>query len=151
MNSTRNTPARVDSRKESSTVRRAAVVVPAAIAALAVWVVAVPILGKSLTVQFGPDRPVQEVGPVSVFVTALVAGLVAWASLAGLERLLKHATTIWISAAVVVLLASLSAPLTSGTSSVARVTLIVLHLVVGAILISGLPGAKSSPPTTETS
>ena len=150
MNSTRNTPARVDGRKESSSVRRAASVVSAAIAALTVWVVTVPILGKSLTVQFGPDRPVQEVGPVSVFVTALVAGLVAWASLAGLERLLKRARTIWISAAVVVLLASLSTPLTSGTSSVARVTLIVLHLVAGAILISGLPGAKSNP-TTETS
>lgn len=128
---------------------RATVVLLAAIAALAVWVVAVPILGTSLAVQSSNSDPVREIGPVAVGVTALVAGLAAWVSLAGLERLSNRGNAIWVTIAVVVLAASMFGPVASGTSTAAQATLVLLHLAVGAVLISGLPGATGDRPRAE--
>lgn len=142
MDRTRKKSGRVGTWSGSFPIPPAADVAVGVLAALAVWVVAVPLLGVSLAVQFSAGTAVQEVGLVSVGATALVGGLVAWVSLAGVERLVKSARTVWIGVAVLVLFVSLIAPMTSGTSTGAKVTLTVMHLVVGAILIWGMHGAK---------
>lgn len=108
-----------------------------------------PVLGTSLAVQFSSGDPVREIGPVAVGVTALVAGAAAWVSLAGLERLLNRGSAIWVTIAVVVLAASMFGPVASGTSTAAQATLVLLHLAVGAVLISGLPGATDNCPRAE--
>ena len=63
---------------------RALAVLGATAAALAVWVVAVPLAGVDLAARTGATE--QPVGPGAVAVSALLAGLAAWALLAVLER-----------------------------------------------------------------
>ena len=56
-----------------------------------------------------------------------------------LERLVpRHALTAWTVVAVVVLMLSLSGPLTAATNAAVAIALVLMHLVVGAVLIMGL-------------
>ncbi|MEH0845411.1 DUF6069 family protein [Micromonospora sp. CPCC 205711] len=114
---------------------RALAVLAATVAALVVWVVAVPLAGVDLVARSGAaDR---RVGPGAVVVTTVVAGLAGWALLALLERLTGRARVVWTGIAVAVLLVSLLGPLTGGVGAPATVTLLVLHLAAG-LLIPGL-------------
>ena len=65
---------------------RALGVLGAVAAALAVWLVADPILGADMTVT-QPGRDAIEVGIGPVVFMSLVAALLGWASVAVLERL----------------------------------------------------------------
>ncbi|MFI6743052.1 DUF6069 family protein [Nonomuraea sp. NPDC050451] len=105
-------------------------------AALAVWALAVPLAGTALTVRTGGGT--QTVGPVSVVVASLVAGLAGWALLAVLERRAARPGRSWTITALVVLVLSLSGPLGSAVGAAATLVLILLHLVVGAVLVAGL-------------
>ncbi|MEU4159125.1 DUF6069 family protein [Actinoplanes sp. NPDC026670] len=117
---------------------RAATVVIGAASALLLW--AVDSWGDiALTVRQGDT--IQQVGPLAVVVTALLAGAAAWALLAVLERTVRHPARIYRIIASIALLISLAGPL-SGTDLGTRLALLGLHLTVGGALIIGLPGRR---------
>jgi len=118
---------------------RALTVGGAVIAALAVWVVAVPLLGLHLMVRFGSGSP-QTVGVDFVVGASLLASLVGWGLLAMPERRTSRARTIWTVVAIAVLLVSLSLPLTAGTIASTKAVLAVMHVAAAAVLIPGLRG-----------
>jgi hypothetical protein len=113
------------------------VVLGAVVAALAVWVVADPVAGATVTVH--QDGGAEAVGVRAVTVTALGAGLLGWALLAVLERFIRRSRAVWTVTAVVVLALSLLAPFVYGQDTATRVALAAMHLAVGAVLIAGLP------------
>ena len=114
---------------------RALAVLVATAAALAAWVVAVPLAGVDLAVRNGGTE--QPVGPGAVAVSALLAGLAAWALLAVLERFTRRARSIWTGVAVAVLLVSMVAPLSGGVGTAAKLTLALMH-VAAALVIPAL-------------
>lgn len=116
---------------------RALTVLAAVAAAVASWVVAVPLAGADLAVT--QDGRSAEVGAPMVVAFSLVASLAGWALLALLERGLRdRAGRIWTTIAGVVLVLSLIPPLTVEASTGTRLTLAAMHVVVGAVLIAGL-------------
>lgn len=111
-------------------------VLAATVATLLGWVVAVPLAGVALVARSGAGE--QRVTPLAVAVSTLLAGLAGWALLALLERVTGRARAVWTAVAVLVLLLSLLGPLGGGAGGPATVTLLVLHLVAGAVLVPGL-------------
>jgi hypothetical protein len=124
---------------------RAISVAAASLTAVAVWAVAVPLLGTNLLVRFG-SAPAQGVGIESVVGASLAASLLGWVSLTFLERHTPRARTIWSRIAIVVLLVSLSLPLGAGATISSKAALALMHLAVAAVLIPGL--RRNSPPET---
>lgn len=120
----------------NKSLRRPLTVGGAAVAALVVWAVAVPLAGVALTVRMGGGP--QEVGPVSVVVASLVIGLAGWALLAVLERVASRPGRVWTVVALAVLVLSLLGPLGGAVGGGAMSVLIVMHLVVGGVLVGGL-------------
>jgi Family of unknown function (DUF6069) len=117
--------------------RRASTVAAAVLAAVIVWLVAVPVAGLELRVLLG--GAIQEVGIGSVVTVSLLATLIGWGLLALLERLLPaRARTAWTAIAGSVLVLSLAGPLTGGTTPAVAATLALMHLAVGAVMILGL-------------
>lgn len=132
-------PTTTASRAPGGTRRRAATAGAAVLAAVAVWVVAVPVLGQEPAVEsWSGDAPMSVPVPM-VIVMSLVAALAAWALLAILEKLTSRARTLWIAIASVVLLASLVMPLTAAVDAGSAVALAGMHVAVGAVLIPLLP------------
>jgi hypothetical protein len=118
--------------------QRVLTVAAAVVAAVLAWLVAVPIFGIDLLVRPGGGAA-QQVGLGSVVAVSLLASLLGWGLLALLERLVsRRALTAWTVVAVVVLMLSLSGPLTAATSAAVAIALVLMHLVVGAVLIMGL-------------
>ncbi|MFG1698810.1 DUF6069 family protein [Nonomuraea sp. NPDC049309] len=117
-------------------IRRLLSVLVAAASALVVWALAVPVAGVALTVRMGGGT--QVVGPMSVIVAGLAAGLAGWGLLAVLERSASRPGRVWTFVAVAVLILSLLGPLGSAVGGAATAVLIVMHLVVGAVLLAGL-------------
>ncbi|MCF6467723.1 hypothetical protein FAF44_04765 [Nonomuraea sp. MG754425] len=111
-------------------------VVGAPAAALAVWALAVPVAGTTLTVRTGAGT--QPVGPGSVLVASLLAGLAGWALLAVLERFVSRPGRTWTIVALTVLVLSLLGPSGSAVGAAAMLVLALMHLVVGAVLVLGL-------------
>jgi hypothetical protein len=114
-------------------------VLAAPLGALLIWLVAVPAVGLDLTA--GADaRPITA---ITVVVVATVAGLAA----TGLAMLLSRRTSrprrSWLIVAGAVLLLSLTGPL-SATSAGVGVTLVAMHLLVGAIVIIGIGGTVNA-------
>jgi len=109
----------------------------ATLAAVAIWAIEVPLLGIRLRTQYGNAAP-QSVGIDSVVLSSLAASLVGWGLLAILERRFARARAIWTGIAIAVLLASLSVPLSAGTTTTAKVSLAMMHLAVAAVLIPTL-------------
>lgn len=116
---------------------RALGVAGAVLAAVAVWAIAVPLLGAHLTIRFGTGAA-QDVGIGYVVGASLVASLAAWGLLALLERRTARARSVWTGVAVVVLVVSLSLPLTAGTTTSATTALALMHVAVAAVLIPTL-------------
>jgi Family of unknown function (DUF6069) len=113
--------------------RRPLAVLAATAGAVAVWVVA-QLAGAELRVK-PPGQEALVISLPVVVITVLVVGAAGWGLLALLERLTSRAVTIWTWTAVVVLLLSLSGPLTAEATNATRGWLIGMHLAVGAILI----------------
>lgn len=113
---------------------RALGVVGAVAAAVAVWAIAVPLLGVELLVRFGTGAP-ESVGIAYVLGASLIGSLAGWALLVLLERRTSRARTIWTAIAVVAVLLSLSLPLYAGVSTSTKITLAVMHAGVAAVLI----------------
>lgn len=121
----------------NTTIRRLLLtVIGAPAAALAVWALAVPVAGTTLTVRMGDGT--QPVGPAPVVVASLLAGLAGWTLLAVLERFAPRPARIWTITALIVLALSLFGPAGSAVGIVATLVLILLHLIVGAVLVPGL-------------
>lgn len=109
----------------------------AALAAVAVWVIAVPMLGANLAIRFGQGAE-QVVQLGFVVAGSLVASLVGWALLVLLERRNRRGAAIWTILAVAFLLVSLVFPVIAGTTATTALTLILMHIAVGAVLIPWL-------------
>ena len=122
---------------------RALSVAGAVIAALAVWVIAVPILGAHLTIRFGSGAP-ETIGFALVAGASLLGSLGGWGLLALLERRTPRARTIWTGVAVIVAIASLGLPLTAATTTSTEVALGAMHLAVAAVLIPALRWTSSA-------
>lgn len=121
--------------------RRLATMGVAVIGAALVWLVATQAFGVELRAPaFDDDQTGAQIGVGAVLFVSLLAGSAAWGLLALLERVTAaRARLLWTVAAAVVLVLSLGGPLSgSGTTGDARATLVALHLVVGAVLITGL-------------
>jgi membrane-associated HD superfamily phosphohydrolase len=116
---------------------RALGVAAAALAAVAVWVVAVPLLGADLTVRFGHGAA-QTVQVSFVIATSILASLLGWALLAILEKRTRRAVAIWTGIALVTALLSLLFPILAGITTSTKITLAMMHLTVAAILIPAL-------------
>ena len=116
---------------------RALSVAGATLAAAGVWVVAVPLLGAHLLIRFGAGAP-QTVGIGLVVGASLVASLCAWGLLALLERRTSGARTVWTRVAGVVLLVSLTLPLTAGVAPSTKAALALMHVAAAAILVPSL-------------
>jgi lysylphosphatidylglycerol synthetase-like protein (DUF2156 family) len=112
---------------------RALAALGAAAAALAVWMVAVPLAGTELTVRL--NGVPQELGPGTVVITSLLGGLAGWALLAVLERFGRRPRRTWTAIAVVVLVLSLAGPLGNGVHTATTIALAGMHLAVGVVLI----------------
>ena len=128
-----------DVQRASAHVRRNRIlgVAGATLAAVAVWTIEVPLLGSRLQTQFGNAAP-QGVGIASVVLSSLAASLAGWGLLAILERRLARARTIWTGIAIAVLLASLSVPVSAGTTTTTKFALAIMHVAVAAVLIPTL-------------
>ncbi|BBH69817.1 hypothetical protein ACTI_65020 [Actinoplanes sp. OR16] len=120
---------------------RAITVAAGAAGALLLWAVNVPWGGLDLTVRQG--GAVQEIGPVAVVVTALLAGFAAWGLLAVLERLSARPVPTYRIIASILLVISLAGPLGSAIGLSSTLVLVGMHVTVGAALIIGLPGRRN--------
>ncbi len=86
---------------------RALAVIGAGLAAVAVWTVAVLVLGVELHVSTGRgESGVRTIGPASVTAVSLLVSLLGWGLLALLERRTARARRIWTIIAFGVLLLS---------------------------------------------
>src|SRR5258708_28705823 len=106
---------------------RALGVAGAVLAAVAVWAVAVPVLGISLLIRFGNTAP-EGVGLPAVAGGSLVLSLLGLGLLVALEKLSANARTIWTSVAAVALAASLGLPLVAATTQATMGALAVMHV-----------------------
>jgi Family of unknown function (DUF6069) len=106
-------------------------------AAVAVWVVAVPLLGLHLIVRFGNGSP-ETVGVDFVIGASLIGSLLGWALLALLETRTTRARRIWTVLAIAVLLVSLSLPLSAGVAGATKAALALMHVAIAAVLIPTL-------------
>lgn len=112
-----------------------------AVAALLVWVVAVPLAGADLRAAVAGTEQAIVVG--AVIASALIQGAIGWAVLALLERFLARARTVWlVLAALVLVLTGVNAVVAAENTETA-VWLNVMHLAVAAVLVPVL--ARTSP------
>lgn len=117
---------------------RVITVLAAVVAAVVVWLLAVPVLGNELLVPQGGGKEPFEISVPFVVISALLPALAGWGLLALLERRTSRARTVWTVVALVALLVSF-APLTNGDiESSTRLWLGLMHLAVAAVLIPGL-------------
>jgi hypothetical protein len=114
----------------------------AILAAVVVWVIAVPLLGVHLLIRFGSGAP-ETIGVDYVVGATLIASLVGWGLLATLERRTPRAPAIWTVVAVVALLISLSLPLTAGTTTGSKAALALMHVAAAVVLIPVLRGGSA--------
>ena len=129
-------PGRVTAPSRRQLRSRGFAVIAAVLAALVVWSIAVPLLGVQLTVHKSPGgSDLQTVGPAFVLVVSLLASLLGWGLLAVLERRTRRAGIVWTVVAGAVLLLSLAGPLTAAVTTGGKVSLVLLHLSVAAVLI----------------
>jgi hypothetical protein len=131
---TRNAPALPD-RKQSRA--RALSVAGGALAAVAVWIIEVPLIGVGLSIRFGGGHP-RTIGIGPVIGVSLTASLLGWLLLAVLDNRTPRARAAWTSAALVLLAASLALPLTAATTTAATAGLILMHAAVAAVVIPSM-------------
>jgi hypothetical protein len=138
MTQTLNRAAPAATRATRTWGRRAITLGLAVAAGLAVWLVSDPLLGIDLSV--GTGETARTVGPPSIVVAALLAGGAGWALLALLERRLPRGRRVWRVTAWTVLVLSLLGPVSAGATGGVFVSLIAMHVAVGATLALGLAG-----------
>lgn len=113
-------------------------------AAVIVWGIA-ELAGLHLKQPGFGSRAATPLNAGFVISISLIAALASWALLAALEHATARAKGIWTTVAVVFLLLSLGGPFSGhGVSTGNRLVLGLTHLLVGAIVITGLPRAGTS-------
>ncbi|TDC40397.1 hypothetical protein E1211_01150 [Micromonospora sp. 15K316] len=117
--------------------QRALGVLLAALAAVLIWVVAVPLAGVDLDATMAEGQAPTRINLGMVVAAALIISLLGWALLALLERVSRHGLRIWVIVAVVFLLLSLAGPTMAETGG-AMVALALMHLAVGGVLIAAM-------------
>ncbi len=137
----RDTPARLRRAGRARRTRLLAVL-GAAAASLAVWAIAGPLADVELRVHLGPRT--EHVGPAAVIIASTLAGLVAWALLALLERFTPRARAAWTATVLVALALSLAGPLSAGITTPGRLALAGMHVATAAVLLAALPGRQLS-------
>lgn len=140
-------PQDLASGRAATRLRRAGIILIAVAAAMADWFISARLIGVDLVVNQGyGDQPIQ---PVLVAAAPILSGLFGWLLLTILERAVpRHAAVSWRIIAAVVLAGSLLSPVTMAQSLPTMITLLSMHLLVGAILIIGLPvsgGTEEAP------
>lgn len=120
----------------SSTRIRVVVIAAAAAGAAVTWLVARTSIGDPLTVSFNGTQ--QNVNVVSAILVATLAGALGWVLLAVLDRRVTKSQQLWTAIASVVLLLSLSGPISADATTGTKIALVAMHLVVGVVLIAGL-------------
>lgn len=105
-------------------------------AASLLYAIAGPLLGINLEVRAGTG--VQTVEGLAVVMSSLLIGLAGWGLLTLLRKVTPKGTTVWRVLASVLLVVSLLGPL-GATSVAAGAVLLAMHLVVGGLLLWGLP------------
>lgn len=146
------TAARTRTKPSQSATRRGRVqaVVLAIASAVAIWLIAVA-AGADVQSPAFDESPSADIGLGLVIGVSATAALGGWALLAILERVTRRSRRAWSATAVVVLLLSLSGPLSGAGISVAnRLILVSMHVAAGAVLIGllpdgGVPSWKRSP------
>lgn len=123
---------------------RSLAVAAAVLAAVVLWLVAVPVLGLDLLV--GSDAQAQQVSLAAVVVVSLLAGAAAWGLLAILERRTVKAVKSWRIAGWTFLAVSLLGPLGMGAAAGTLTVLLLMHGSVGTILMLGLPLRRPGAP-----
>lgn len=125
------------SRKQTSrTIARGRAVAATVVAAVAVWVVAEPVLGFALRGPAQGGGATHDVNAAVVAVTALVSSLAGWALLAVLERFTTRARGLWTTTALAVAVLSLAGPLSSsGITAANQAWLALMHVSVAVVLI----------------
>ncbi|WP_444964034.1 DUF6069 family protein [Nocardiopsis sp. M1B1] len=126
-------------RTASAVPRRMLTAAAAVLAPLALWGLAVPLMGVDLTAF--PGGRARPVGPGAVAFAGMLSAAAAWGLLAVLERTARRPRRAWTVTACVVLVLSLAGPLTSGAAPVVVLVLEGMHVLVGAVLIPGLGGS----------
>ncbi|TYC00285.1 hypothetical protein FXF53_14005 [Micromonospora sp. WP24] len=117
--------------------QRALGVLLAALAAVVIWVVAVPLAGMDLDATMAEGQAPTRINLGMVVAAALIISLLGWALLALLERVSRHGLRIWVIVAVIFLLLSLAGPTMAETGG-AMVALALMHLAVGGVLIAAM-------------
>lgn len=113
-------------------------IVGAPLAALLVWLAADPLAGIDLAVRQTAGSAIQHVGPVSVVIAAVAAGLAAWGLRAILDRAGERGRTIWTAIALVALLLSLVGPLVADATMAVKVVLVSMHVAVAAAVVPAM-------------
>ncbi|GIJ22933.1 DUF6069 family protein [Micromonospora lutea] len=117
--------------------QRAIGVLAAVLAAVLIWVVAVPLAGVDLAATVAEGEPPMEIGVGTVTVAALIISLLGWALLALLEKVTRHGLRIWMIVAVLFTVLSLAGPF-AAESGAATAVLALMHLAVGGVLITAM-------------
>ncbi|MDN5751166.1 MAG: DUF6069 family protein [Pseudonocardia sp.] len=136
----------MSSKQTSKAMARAQAVAATVVGAVAVWVVAEPVLGFALRGPAQGGGATHDVNAVVVAVAALAASLAGWALLAVLERFTSRARGLWTAAALTVAVLSLAGPLFSaGITAANQAWLGLLHVSVAAVLIPLLRRTTPQP------
>lgn len=117
---------------------RALAVVAAVVADVLIWLIAHSVLDIDLRIPDGPGATTtSELYLPAVLIGSAVIALLGWGLLALLERVASgRARALWTGIASAVLVLSLFAPVFgAGLTAGNKITLVLLHLTVGAILI----------------
>ncbi|WP_157739971.1 DUF6069 family protein [Micromonospora narathiwatensis] len=117
--------------------QRALGVLLAALAAVLIWVVAVPLAGVDLEATVAEGEALMQINLGLVVAAALIVPLLGWGLLALLERVTRNGLRIWVIVAGVFTLLSLAGPSTAETGG-AMLTLALMHLAVGGVLIAAM-------------
>jgi cell division protein FtsW (lipid II flippase) len=113
--------------------RRAMGIVVTLLVALAAWTV-----GHLASADYVITDPTgsARIDLVATAGVTLVIGLLAWATLALLERFTRRAAVIWTVLAVVVLVASYVPVFLVEATTVTRIALVAVHTAVGVLVIA---------------
>ncbi|MFJ3904248.1 DUF6069 family protein [Streptomyces sp. NPDC090025] len=129
---------------------RALAVVAAVVVDALIWLLAHSAFDIDLRTPDGPGSTTSTPLPFpAVVIGVAVIGLLGWGLLALLEKFAAgRARAIWTVVAVVILVLSLFAPVFgAGLTAGNKITLVLFHLVVGAILVPAFRRTSTSTTT----
>ena len=126
-------PARIDAALQSPWQARAMAIVDAVVVNVIILLVGRVVTGELPVATVGSDD--QPIGFAQVIMVTALAGLVAWALLALLERTTSRATAIWTAITVSAFALSLLGPIGSGVNASSKVVLACMHVGATATII----------------